>query len=110
MPSPLFLPAAEDTQVTINIGGKDSITVDIFDVEDSFILAQSKAEDMGTTWKQEYPSIFKSKFKKEITSGQAILLWEGTKARLIELKKSLLEESAPSAKPGSTQSRQTKRK
>jgi prolyl oligopeptidase PreP (S9A serine peptidase family) len=110
MPSPLFLPAAEDTQVTISIGGKDTVTVDIFDIEDSFILAQAKSEDMGTTWKQEYPAIFKAKFKKEISAGQAVLLWEGTKARLMELKKSLLDESEHFVKPGSTPSRATKRK
>lgn len=106
----IFLPAEEDTQVVINIKGKPSVSIDIFDLEDIFVRSQAKSDEMGTTWREEFPRLFENKTKKPITSAQATLLWDGVKSRIYELKKSLLAESENSVRPESPSRRKMKKK
>jgi len=108
--STIFLPADEDTQVIINIKGKKAITIDIFELEDIFVAAQSKSDEMGTSWKNEFPKLFQQKTKEAVSPGQAVLLWEGIKTQIVGLKKNLLNELESSSKQGSQSSRKMKKK
>jgi hypothetical protein len=110
MPSPIFLPAEEDTQVVINVKGKSPVTVDLFDLEDMFIAAQEKAKQQDTNWRDEFPAIYERKVKRPITSSQAVFLWEALKDRVEELKKSPLPESDDSSKQVSKSRPKRKRK
>ena len=105
----IYLPPAEDTTVNIHIG-KDTVTIDLFDLEEYFAEAQTKAEEMGTEWQHEFPSIFKNHTKSVINPGQAILLWTAHRTKLEELKKSLFLASESYAKQDTSKQRRTKKK
>jgi hypothetical protein len=110
MPTSIFLPAEEDTLVTITVKGKNPVDVDIFELEDMFVTAENKAKDMNTEWREEFPAIYKRKTGRPITPSQAVLLWEGIRDRITELKKSLLNGSDDSEKPVSKSRRKVKKK
>lgn len=110
MPSEIFLPSAEDTQIVITVGGKSKVTMDIFQLEDVFVDAQRVADDMGTDWKNEFPTLFEEQTKFKITPGQAVLLWNAVQGRLEELKKSLLREYVDSSKQESKSRPRRKKK
>lgn len=110
MPTSIYLPAEEDTDVVITVGGKKPLTVDIFDLEDMFVIAQRKADEMNTDWKDEFPAIYERRTQRKINRAQAVLLWEGLTSRIAELKKSLLTESGDSPKRESPSTRRRKKK
>lgn len=110
MANSLYLPASEDTEVSISFGGQSEILIDIFELEELFIAAENKAQKMSTTWKQEFPAIFKKKTGHTINASQSILLWEGIKEKIDSLKKSLLNASTDFSKPESPSPRKRKKK
>lgn len=110
MPSNIFLPAEEDTKVVITVQGKDPVTIDIFDLEDLFVSAQAKSDEMGTNWRDEFPALFKKQTQKSINAAQAVLLWDGIKTRIYDLKKSLLNGYENSQEQASPSSPKRKRK
>lgn len=110
MPTSIYLPAEEDTEVVITVGGKSPLKLDVFDLEDMFVSAQRKADDMNTDWKDEFPSIYKRRTGKDINKAQAVLLWEGLTSRIAELKKSLHTVLEGSPKQESPSPRKRKRK
>lgn len=108
--SSIYLPPSEDTTTTIYLGPKSSVDVDIFDLDDWFMLAQKKANEQSTDWKAEFPTVFKNKTGKQINGGQAVLLWHAHRNNMDELKKSLLEGYSNLNEPVSPSKRKTKKK
>ena len=107
----IYLPAGEDTIADIYLGPKEGkVELDIFDLDDLFMLAQKKANDQSTDWKEEFPLVFKNKTGKKITSGQSVMLWHGHKQNMDNLKKSLLNGYEVSEKQVSPSRRKTKQK
>lgn len=109
MPTTLYLPSHEDTEVVIKVAGKGEAKIDIFDLEQVFLDSEAKAGKMSTTWKQEFPLLLKAKTGLQLNAAQSVLLWEGVRDRIDELKKSLLEESTDYSKPA-LQSRRGRKK
>lgn len=107
----IYLPAGEDTITKIHLGpGKPEVEIDVFDLDDLFMLAQKKSKEQSTEWKDEFPSVFKNKTGQKITPGQAVMLWHGHNANIEQLKKSLLHGYESLKKPESPSRRRTKRK
>ncbi len=105
----IFLPATEDTIITVHLG-KDSVDIDAFDLDTLFITANNKSVEMGSDWNDEFPSLFQKKYKKNITPGQAILLWNGHRDFMEDLKKSLSHASMSLKKPVTSSKPKTSKK
>lgn len=109
MGNSIYLPAAEDTMVNIHIDD-ECVSIDAFDLEDYFAEAQTKADEMGTEWQREFPSIFQKHTQARLTAGQAVLLWTAHATKMQELKKSLFLESVGSKKSATSKPKTTKKK
>jgi hypothetical protein len=91
----IFLPDESETTVTVTLGN-DTLDVDILELEDLVFKTIEEAKPQGVEWKTLFPSKFKKKYNKDISSTQAAFLFDAVSDMIAEIKKKLSQESAPS--------------
>lgn len=91
----IFLPPEEETTVLLNFPGtsKEPVTVDIFELEGLIFKASKLAEEMGTKWQVQAPSILKKALGVDISPTQAVLLYGALQLQIEDAKKKLYEQS-----------------
>ena len=106
----IYLPESSDTTFTIHLSRTKSVEVDAFDLDQMFVDSEDLATELSTSWKDEFPRVFKKSTGENITSGQAVLLWTAHRDNMDKLKKSIFTEYEGLKKQVSPSRRKTKKK
>lgn len=106
----IYLPESSDTDFTIHLSRDKKVVIDCFDLDQIFVDSEDLATQQSTSWKDEFPVIFKKRTGQNITSGQAVLLWTAHRTNMDDIKKNIFSEYEGLKKPESNSRRRTKKK
>lgn len=91
MTKSILLPNDDDFTIEFTLNN-EKVEADVFDLDIMFSDATSKSKENGTRWFDEFPALFKKKYKLKINKGHSILILNLVSDTISSLKKNVSQQ------------------